>query len=206
MSNIIDEKVIFKSFNSFFKQATAVTYNYPYTARSQRICETFLKILSKHYQIESLGLDFLTTYCTYQFNYWKDLTISSYNKQMDISYILGQKAFKRFTDRDQDFDWQTTQQSRTYSTKELKKSVNLHSDNQSSRYDPDEIYRQQHLNEEIGLSNCITFTSLYSEKSKACQQCQFQQECQLTQKHIYPHIYVNRKIENGTINTSTRQL
>lgn len=199
----MEGKHVFKAFLYFYK----LKYNetLPYSQRNKDLCQDFINALVlKYNHIESIGIEYIWIYMVFQYDYWNRLEIEKRNKKIDISYIIGKKAFERFVSRDIQFDWQISENARTYSKKDFELVVNLpNSINSDHKYDADDIYRAQHLNAEIGLSNCITFTSLFNPNSKNCQLCNLKQQCMDAQQQLYPQIYRNRKIENGSQQTTT---
>lgn len=163
-------------------------------------------LVNQYQHCDSIGIDYLWNYFVYQFEYWKKLEIEKRNKKIDISYIVGKKAFDRYISRDTEYDWQITENARTYSKILFEEKVSLPIKvNNNSSYDSDDIYRATSLNTELGLSNCITYTSLFNPKSNNCSQCNFQNQCIQTQQQLYPRIYRNRKIANGSQQTTAGQ-
>jgi hypothetical protein len=200
----MEQRHIFKSFLFFYKeQYKEVPF---YSETSQKLCNTFIDLLIKNYSTtERLGYDFLWMYFTYQFSYWKKVELKSFNKKINIPLIIGKKAFLRYVTRDVQYDWQIIQDSRTYSRKDFEKYVSLPQHNISdTRYNSDDRYRREEFNTEIGLSACITYTSLYDYKSNYCKSCIYKKQCTEVQQQIYPQIYLNRKIENGSKQTAAR--
>lgn len=201
----MEQKHIFKAFLYFYK----LHYNQSmiYSDKSQEQCFKYINMLEKQYfSIQRLGEDFLWTYFIYQFDYWSKLDIKSYNGKINLSMIVGKKAFQRFVDRDSQFDWQILENARTYSRKDFNQIVSLVRVQEiEKKFDPDERYRKTLLNTERGLSNCIVYTSLHSNISKSCNKCIFTESCLTVQKQLYPRIYKDRKIENGTNQTAAGQ-
>lgn len=178
-----------------------------YSDKAQQQCLKYIEMLNKRYlSTQRLGEDFLWIYFIYQFDYWSKLDIKSFNGKINLSMIIGEKAFQRFIDRDCEFDWQILENARTYSRKDFNQTVSLiRKQELEKKYDPDERYRIMLLNTEYGLSNCIVYTSLHSNTSKSCSKCIFTELCITTQKQIYPQIHKDRKIENGTNQTTAGQ-
>lgn len=194
-------KHIFKGYNYFYKQLYQSTNTF--TPRNEKLCESFLALLEKKYgTLESLGEEFLWNYFVFQFSYWSELEIQSFNKRINLAFIIGEKAFKRYLERNVEFDWQMIENERKYSRSAFNLTVRLR-EKIESNYDCDEVYRQMDYNGEKGLSNCITYTSLYNPSSQTCQSCIYKESCIETQMEIYPKIYRNRKIENES--RTTRQ-
>lgn len=192
----MQEKHVFKSFLYFYEKI--YKYSPPYTENSKKLCSTFLDILKqKYHSLDRLGVEFLWSYFIFQFEYWEKLEIKSYNKKINLSFIIGKKAIKRYLERDSDYDWQLSL-NETYNKKDFTTKVGLEQFREKSTYDPDEIYRAELLNTDKGLSNCLIYTSLYKAVSRNCQTCKYIKDCIELQKQIYPQIYKNRKIEYGS--------
>jgi len=204
----MESKYIFKAYSFFFRGVYSRSPIYNQT--NQKLCVNFIELLQKQYKhLDSVGLDYLWNYFIFQFEYWKKLDLTKQNnKKIDLSYTIGKRAFDRYLKRNQQYDWTIEQDARAYDKEEFKQKVNLPTiitlvQNQDSCYDADEIYREQHLNEEIGLSNCIILTSLWSPLSKSCRKCIFQEQCIPIQKQLYPTINRNRKIANDNQQQAT---
>lgn len=187
-------KHIFKGYNYFYKQRYGAESSF--TPHNEKICEKFLKLLEERYNsLERVGEEYLWNYFVFQFSYWKDLEIKSFNKKINLTFIIGEKAFKRYIERNTEYDWQIAEKEREYSRELFHQSLGLHSKNDSN-YDCDQIYREMDFNSEKGLSTCLVYTSLFNPHSSSCQSCIYQLECKEVQQTIYPHIYKNRIIEN----------
>lgn len=199
----MENKHAFKGFiffhNTIYRQIIS------FSQRNKQICDDFLQKLNELYHIETIGVDFLWNYLIFQFEYWKKLDLESRGKAIDISYVYGKRALDRYINRDQNFDWQISERARTYDKKAFEKKVNLQTlIDKDSRYNADDLYREKFFNTDLGLSNCITYTSLFDYASNYCKECIFKDQCIETQKQLYPTIYRNRKIANGSQQTTTR--
>ena len=78
------------------------------TPTNTKIAQSFLSLVEKEHG-KSASKEFLYTYYVFQFNYWDRLTLtgtSSYNNGIQLSFIIGKKAFERYKNRNTEYDWQ----------------------------------------------------------------------------------------------------
>ena len=87
----MDTIQIAKSFEFFCKKIYKKEYTFQYSETSFKVAEKFLSILDKKYK-GSLGIDYLLRYSIFQYNYWKDLALTQYNKK--INFPLFWTAYK----------------------------------------------------------------------------------------------------------------
>ena len=167
-------------------------YNFNYTEKSERVVTKFLGFCDKRWSILTLGKNFMWNYLLFQFQYWDGLTITSFNQKMDFTFIFGEKAFKRYIDRDVEYDWQT-EESRLISKYGLSEgSYNrLFKERKEN-----EFYRHPTrlatLNQPTGLNNCLQLTTLYDFKDLSCLLCIYKTECKKLLELNYPEIYQSR--------------
>jgi hypothetical protein len=203
---LIDQKTVFKAYLYFHKHKYGQSHCIGYTPKTQNLCDTFIKLLHQRYEsLDRIGVDFLWIYLVFQFKYWGGVDIKAWNGKINPALVIGKKAFNRFQERDQSFDWQILEDEREYSRKQYNEAVQVKTQETEIGYDSDNIYRRQYLNHELGLSNCITYTSLFNPRSACCKQCQYQQQCSEVQQQLYPQVYNDRKIENGSKATTRQQ-
>lgn len=187
---MIEEKHIFKCYNFFYFYFYKTKEDY--TEKNQILCKNFLVLLENRFQsIQRLGIDFLWFYFVFQFEYWKNLNIKSYNKKIKLQFIVGKKAFTRYLERDSNYDWQIIQDSRTYDRVFFNKTLSLYKI-EKSNYDPDELYKSKKFNTEKGFIECMSITTLYNKSSNYCISCNFQDSCRKIQRKLYPKIYLER--------------
>jgi hypothetical protein len=168
------------------------------TDKTEKVCESFIKILDKNYSIHSIGLSFLWDYFIFQFNYWDELTVTAFNDKITIAYIVGEKAFKRWQTRNKEYDWQI-EKSAVIAKYALNKGILLSKfyvkpNEQKSTFSSSKQIRKQFLNTEKGLLMCTEFTTLYDPKDTSCILCHNKKECKELLRCNYPLLYRNRNL------------
>lgn len=168
-------------------------YIYLPSDRGEKYISSFIELLDKKYKIQSIGREFLIKYFLFQFNYWYELDINSFNKRVNIQYIIGKKAFKRWIDRDVSYDWSILQSF-------VIPTLNIQSIPLPKLYEKvyerlsksEEVEKKRWINTTRGFLNCIENTTLYKKNSGECLVCKFKVECKKILRRNYPIIYKNR--------------
>ena len=140
------------------------------TCKVKTEVDRFLVLLSKQQDIKALGDWFAWWYVAFQFEYWVSL-----KTQMDGRYpanwIFGQKALKRWNDRDQG-NWQFYVQSFLNRTAIEQPQEFLSSDVETGF----EGERKRFFNTDLGLLHCQQWAR-YSASSPSCMVCKNKKEC-----------------------------
>ena len=173
-------------------------YNYFYSSKNIvnltptiiKQSQSFLKSCSEKTTLQSLGTNWLFKYLIFQFEYWSNIKITSFNNKISFSFIFGEKAIERFFNRKEEFDWQLTIESSflvknkniDYFTflsflDESKKSVESY---------PHPVKLKQKLN------LCLIFTTLYDHTDNSCIFCIERKECKTILEKNYSLIYKDR--------------
>jgi hypothetical protein len=195
---IITIEVIEGFYKYFHNQKYSGKQPFKSTHKTEKVCESFIKILDKNYSIHSIGLSFLWDYFIFQFNYWDELTLESFNGKLEIGYIVGEKAFKRWQTRNKEYDWQI-EKSAVIAKYALNKGILLSKfyvkpNEQKSTFSSSKQIRKQFLNTDKGLLMCTEFTTLYDPKDTSCILCSNKKECKELLRVNYPLLYRNRNL------------
>ena len=180
-------------------------YKQPYyifqpSEASEKHINSFINLLDKRYKIETIGDNFITKYFIFQFDYWVNLDLTSYNKTINLPYIIGKKAFDRWVKRNRDFDYTidkvdinkklTIRQSDLLSiiTKEgvIKEGISR----------GEEIEKNRFQGTKRQLLHCIENTTLYNSKSKVCITCSEKRDCKKILEKRFPQVFHHRFINN----------
>lgn len=193
-----------ESFFSYFYQKK---YNEPkYKLRSTKttisVCESFLKIADKEYNLHCVGKTFLWDYFLFQFNYWDELELENkFSDKIVIAWIVGKKAFERWKERDREYDWQLEtspiigkyQLDQKYLFlvwESLEKPQSQSSI--SVPFDSSKRIRKEHLNTENGFATCILLTTLFDPKDLSCIKCKSRSDCKELLRVNFPKLYNQR--------------
>lgn len=188
---MILQKDLLQGFNYFFsKKYSQIQSN---TDLSIKIGDKFLLLVDKKWKLPTIGYNWLFSYLTFQFEYWEGCDIQSYNKKINFSFIFGEKAFQRYLDRDQEFDYQFEIDN------DLLNKYNIRLKEFLSFFQSQEqlnFYQNPHrligLNSLQGFNNCIQFTTLYDPLDSSCIKCNSKHECKLLLQKNFPEIYKSR--------------
>lgn len=156
------------------------------TETREKHLNSFLKLLYKKYSIHCISNDFVCKYFFFQYKYWKDLNLSKFNGKMELSYIVGKKAFDRWLNRNVEFDFELE-----LYPKQLLADLKQDNDKGDNRYE--EVEKKRFYGTIRGFNHCIEKTTLYNRLSKNCFDCRFKVECIEVQRVNFTNIYKQRK-------------
>lgn len=166
---------------------------------SKKHAATFVGLLKKKYN-NSVGREFLYRYFIFQFSYWESANFTAtnpYNKSINLTFIIGKKAFERFVNRDIEWDWKL-ENSRYVTQYKIVKSDLVHETDIKKKtvlcgtVDTEAAFKLAQYNKPQGLVNCIDFSTLFNPKSSICNGCNYQDSCRMILQQTYPVIYTGR--------------
>jgi len=171
-------------------------YKFELTQKSTKLIQSFIQLSEEKYKTKSLGESFLWTYFVFQFNYWETLEIESFSKRIVPAYILGEKAFLRYSERDQEFDW-TIEESEIITLYQLSKKTlrDLIELSPTVRRQDESSIKKIAWNTDLGFNNCLLNTTLYNKRDLCCIKCNYKVECKEILKSTFPEIYREREKE-----------
>jgi len=200
------EDLIIKAYIVFTKAFYKLdVFEYTPDAKEEAMIQKFIQFCDKEYGIskgiskgdglQGLGVQYIYNYFVYQYDYWISKETKKNKGVKPIAWIIGIKAFKRFTGRRKDFSW--------YHANKAAVSRGVH---------VDDIFKEEVINsslvlrysEEVekqlfhnvlgddGLINCSQNTSMYNHRSKWCITCKHKVDCKKLLDDNYPEIYIKR--------------
>lgn len=182
----------------YFYKKTKQSEKYKFipSEKSKKIIVKFLSTLDKRYNLKTLGNNYLWKYFNFQFKYWDELTITAFWGKMQIEYIIGDKAFQRYLDRNKEFDFTLESENN-----ELVKKYNLRLSeltvskkvNKSKRTDL--FIKKSFYNTERGFATCLMLTTLFNPNHSICLTCNYKPQCKELLKANYPQIYESRGLK-----------
>ena len=183
-----------RRFYEYFYQKIYIKPKYIFnpSKTGMKMIENFIKLLDKEFNIKLIGEDFLWSYFIYQFNYWRNAELKSFFGKMQISYIIGQKAFLRYKEDKHNLMW-VTEKSEIIERYILRKKDLINNEEKiiyQARYE--ESIKKMHLNTDKGFYFCIENTTLYHPKHKSCMFCKFKNDCKKVLKEKFPKLYEQR--------------
>lgn len=161
--------------------------------------ETFFELLKKEFE-GTVGQEFLYLYFLFQFNYWDKLELkgnNNYSGRIQLSFIIGKKAFERYKKRNSEYDWQLD------SVAIIKKYGLIKSDlieQLSTKHkiavkkgiDTEAPFKLANFNTVEGYNTCMDYSTLFNHKSNICVLCVYKQKCKEQLKKTYLTLYMDR--------------
>lgn len=187
---MLTQLMLHKGFHYFYYKK--YNTNYSITPTTTKINNSFFQKIDSKWNIHSLGINWLWRYLLFQFLYWEDCEIVSFNSKINFSFIFGEKALQRWVNRDQEFDFQLEigrKLKYSISFLEFTSLVETNNEEKNSYNSP---IRLRNLNTTTGFSDCLLFTTLYDPKDSSCIRCSFKRECKKLLELNYPEIYKSR--------------
>lgn len=188
----LDPSVLKESY-VFFAKRFYKDHKWIVEQKADQVAQTFLQLLSKQYRLPSLGEEFLWNYLVFQFSYWLELTIQSFDGRMKFTLIFGKKALNRYLERNKEYDWQLSRNRITSAHLHRAFSELFRDEKEERFFDSEDIYRKQFFNQDKGLANCMLTTTLINHQSTWCRRCNFQNDCTEIQRMNYPKVYEQRR-------------
>lgn len=188
-------KTIYRFYDYFYNKKYGTNFLLSKTDKNDSVCQTFLELLEGQYGVCSHNT--LFNYFIFQFDYWETVKINkAYGGQIQLAYIIGKKAFNRYKNRDQSFDWKFSKLSiiQKYGLSEqdlIEKPVKV-KHRVKSGVDTEAAIKLASYNTEEGYELCGDYSTLYHHKSSICLGCNYQQKCKERLKGMYPGIYKDR--------------
>lgn len=194
-----------ETFYSYFYRQKYKDYKFCFkrTKTTESVCNSFLKLVDQKYSLHSVGKDFLYDYFLFQFNYWHELDLqNNFTDKIVIAWIVGKKAFERWQERDQQFDWQmesypiiqTYELNKRYVlalSKPYEEPIQILK-SKSVPYDSSKPIRKKFLNTEKGFITCIELTTLFNPSDLSCIRCIYRTDCKELLKANFPELYSKR--------------
>lgn len=160
----------------------------------------FIELIDKKYKITTLNIDFYIYYFLFQFDYWLGINaegkynVSTFSDRINITYILGQKAFERWINRNSNFDYKMYQS--TFAHKYNISIINIKKHFIENEYpilnQAEEIEKRRFYNTDRSLNHCLEKTTLYNHRSRLCIMCINKKDCKILLANNYINIYKSR--------------
>ena len=154
----------------------------------------FLVLLNERYKLETIGVNFLITYFVFQFDYWNKCEIkekTNWSNRIQLTGIIGDKAFVRWNTRDINFDWTMYQSEFLRKYKIITREIKDFFKEEKTLITniAEELEKKRFYQTDRGFLNCIQTTTLYNHHSKLCILCKSKVDCKTMLKTNYPKIY-----------------
>ena len=188
-------KAVVKLFNHYYNKIyRGANYQLDLETNNQhKVVDSFVKLMSQQFGLQSVGINTLLSFFNYSFHYW---STKKTVRRISLNWIIGKKTFKRFLEKkegenyyidkwllenDVDVD-SLKQQLHELENKELT----------SQGLDPAEELEKLRFEGEAKLYNCLQHTTLYHHRSVNCLTCMNRVACKRLLKNISPQLYKRR--------------
>jgi hypothetical protein len=156
--------------------------------------EKFISTVKKDNKNTVIGNNWVFNYFVFQFSYWDKCELeikTTFSSRIGLSYIIGPKAYKRYRDRNQDFDW-AIERSEIFEKYGISK-VGYKKLFEGPKKEIDETpIKLLHYGTDRGFNDCLNFTTLYNHHNLICMKCKYKVDCKSILKASYPKIYTER--------------
>ncbi len=152
---------------------------------------TFRKKVSKLYNYESIGTNFLIHYFCWQFNYWYNLNTK---RRITLGWIIGPKALNRYQERNRDGDYYVGREIiREFDVdlQLLNSELNI-TESIVNISSTEESVKSSVPDDEARFFHCLMHTSLYNHRSLVCCLCSHQEDCKQYLKVTANSVYIKR--------------
>lgn len=184
-------KTVPKLFDAFYNKFYKTNFRLDLSINNQKKqVDNFIKLLGQHYQVDTLGINFLVEYFSFAFCYWKDKNVK---RKIALNWIIGKKIFSKWLVRDQysSYFYQKFLHEYSINIDDLKQQLfeDIQIDN---NLDPAEEIEKDRFKDEARLYHCIINTNLYNHKSSICMSCSNKVTCKGILQQRYPRLYKAR--------------
>lgn len=174
----------------YSKKFESAKYKFKPSEKGLKIISHFLDLIKTNYP--SMGRKFLWRYFSFQFNYWEDLELEAFFGKYRIELIIGVKAFKRWKERNKDFDFQIDDNNLKERYQIRQSDLINPIEKVPIHYPYEELTKKLFFGEPKGFATCLQFTTLYDHLQRTCVKCPFKKDCKNILQKTYPKLYEHR--------------
>lgn len=163
--------------------------------KNAQLIDNFIALLARHYQLESISLNFLINYLAWSFNRrFGQIT----KRDISLAWIIGKSTVKKYLERKEEEVYYSDQflAKIGVNVDELRKEI-VGIDELNERLNISEENEKKRFEGEARLFHCLQFTTLYNHKSLVCLKCANKTHCKSLLKIHYPRIFKSRGYENN---------
>lgn len=152
--------------------------------------QNFIDLLAKHYQLDSININFLINYLAWSFNRrYGQIT----KREISLNWIIGKKTLEQFLKRKDGEQYFVDQFANNIGINIEQLRYELHEKGvEVSGLDPAEELEKDRFSGGARLYNCLQYTTLYNHRSKSCLTCDNKLICKKLLKSIFPRTYKKR--------------
>jgi len=185
--HLLTERLYNHFYSRFYKKQFKLDLN---LQKQSLLIDNFIGLLARHYQLESISVNFLINYFAWSFNRrFGQVT----KRDISLSWIIGKSTFKKWLEKKDEESYYSGQFLATIgiNVDELKKEI-LETGISNGELNIAEENEKKRFEDEVRLFHCLQFTTLYNHKSLTCLKCINKTHCKSLLKIHYPRIFKNR--------------
>lgn len=183
--------MVCKSFDFFHRKLYKTHYKLDLSVNNQKKqVENFIKLISNHYQLPSVGINFIVDYFFFSFAHWSNMKTK---RPITLNWIIGKKMFERWLDKNGGQDYHAREFLKEYDIDllQLKQDIAFQEIEDKGLNVAEEIEKQR-LSGQARLFNCLHNTTLYHHKSKNCVMCICSRSCKELLHQSDPTLFSQR--------------
>lgn len=182
--------MVCKCFDFFYQKIYNTHFNLDLSINNQRKqVENFIKVVAGHYQIPSIGINFIVEYFFFAFAYWKDMNTK---RPITLNWIIGKKMFDRWFNRTSQQMYYVKKFSLQYDIDLNQLKQSLSEDCNDDHNNTAEELEKSRFTGQARLYNCLHNTTLYNHLSTACMGCICSKACKELLFQSNPTLYHHR--------------
>lgn len=188
--HLLTERLYNHFYSKFYKREFKLNLE---LNRNAQLIQNFIDLLVRHYQLESISLNFLINYLAWSFNRrFGQIT----KRDISLAWIIGKSTFKKYLERKDEEAFYSDQflAKVGINVDELRKEfIEIE---QNAGLDISEENEKKRFDDDARLFHCLQFTTLYNHQSLTCLKCVNKSQCKSLLKIHYPRIFKLRGYES----------
>lgn len=152
--------------------------------------QNFIGLLARHYQIDSIDVNFLINYLSWSFSRrFGQIT----KRNITLGWIIGPKAFKSWLEKKKEETYYVYQFVNGIGINVNELKMQLHNPIQLKGLDAaEELEKKRFKNSDAQLFHCSQTTTLYNHHSKTCLLCSYRITCKRLLSSQNPQLFKKR--------------
>lgn len=166
---MLDIDLLVRLYEYFYKNYFSLSSKYKFTPKESNLknITSFLSNIDN-----SKGFDFIWKYLIFQFNYYSELELVNNHGKLSTKYIFGKSSYKRWLERNTDFDFLLE-----FNNKVNKSFFQFPTVNYEGISSLQIQKKKKFHNTDFGFTYCLENTDLYNQIHLPCLLCNKKQIC-----------------------------
>lgn len=183
--------MVCKSFDFFYQKIYKTHFKLDLSVNNQKKqVENFINLIAGHYQLPSVGINFIVDYFFFSFAHWSCMKTK---RPITLNWIIGKKMFNRWLNRKDGSDYYARKFLKEYDIDlmQIKQTI-AEGETEDQELSVAEEIEKQRLTGQARLLNCLHNTTLYHHKSKNCVTCICRKSCKELLHQSNPALFHKR--------------